>query len=188
MIINNEISDTSRIFVELDEGEEYPPSIKYTFYGKHRRTLTKAECATCGKVYYTRKHRPAKYCSKDCQYAEDRVDLACSYCGKQFTRAKSDLVNSKSGLYFCSRECKDSAQRLESGLADIHPLHYGNGIHSYREKAFRDLPARCNHCGYDEMEKMLDVHHKDGSRENNSLDNLEILCVWCHALETRKDW
>jgi hypothetical protein len=33
---------------------------------------------------------------------------------------------------------------------------------------------------------MLDVHHKDGDRENGSIENLEVLCVWCHALYTRK--
>lgn len=35
---------------------------------------------------------------------------------------------------------------------------------------------------------MLDVHHIDGNRKNGKADNLEVLCVWCHALETRKDW
>ena len=33
---------------------------------------------------------------------------------------------------------------------------------------------------------MLDVHHVDGIRQNNHPDNLEVLCVWCHALKTRK--
>lgn len=190
MIINEQKSDTSRVFVELENEEEYPLTIKYAFPGEHKRILMKQGCSACSKIYYTRKHNPAKYCSKDCQYASNRVELKCGYCEKQFIRKKSNLVNSRSGIYFCSRECKDLAQRLESGLTDIYPAHYGNGngIYNYREKAFSGLPIKCNKCGYDEIEKMLDVHHKDGNRTNNTIDNLEILCVWCHALETRKNW
>lgn len=40
-------------------------------------------------------------------------------------------------------------------------------------------------CAYDAHEQMLDVHHRDGDRKNNKIENLEVLCVWCHALETR---
>lgn len=36
-------------------------------------------------------------------------------------------------------------------------------------------------CGYSTEEVILDVHHIDGNRGNNSLGNLEVLCVWCHA-------
>src|SRR5438876_2230962 len=39
---------------------------------------------------------------------------------------------------------------------------------------------------------MLDVDHLDNDRTNNSLDNLRVVCVWCHALKTRgvpaHDW
>lgn len=188
MFIDEKNSTTNVIYLILEKNETYPETIKYTFYNNHSRNLIKTKCQSCDKIYYTRKHRPAKYCDRDCQYSNDRVTLTCDYCEKEFTRTKSDLTNSKSGLYFCSRECKDLAQRLENGLTEIHPSHYGNGIHNYREKAFKELPVKCNQCGYDEMEKMLDVHHKDGNRQNNSLDNLEVLCVWCHALKTRKNW
>ena len=35
------------------------------------------------------------------------------------------------------------------------------------------------------LEDMLDVHHKDSNRKNGTIENLEVLCVWCHALKTR---
>ena len=190
MIINEKRSDTSKIFVELEKEEKYPETIEYTFYKKHKRVLIKTKCENCGQVFYKRKHIKTKFCSKNCQYANQRITLICDnpFCNKTFIRTKSDLVRSKSGLYFCSRECKDYAQRLESGVEEIHPSHYGNGAYNYRVKAFRELPNKCNFCGYSEMKKMLDVHHKDGNRSNNVIDNLEILCVWCHALKTRKEW
>lgn len=60
--------------------------------------------------------------------------------------------------------------------------NYKNGIRNYRKKAWDHYPHKCNRCEV-ENPKVLRVHHKDRNRENNDLDNLEILCLNCHALE-----
>ena len=44
--------------------------------------------------------------------------------------------------------------------------------------------AKCEKCGNIEWNNLpipLEVHHKDGNKENNQLDNLEMLCPNCHA-------
>lgn len=44
---------------------------------------------------------------------------------------------------------------------------------------------RCEKCGLTEWQGNpipLELHHKDGNRFNNSLDNIELLCPNCHAL------
>lgn len=33
---------------------------------------------------------------------------------------------------------------------------------------------------------MLDADHVNGDRSNSKKGNLQVLCVWCHALKTRK--
>ena len=41
----------------------------------------------------------------------------------------------------------------------------------------------CNRCGNTEWlgnQIPLELHHKDGNKENNNLDNLELLCPNCH--------
>ena len=46
-------------------------------------------------------------------------------------------------------------------------------------------PHRCEICENDkwlDQKIPLDLHHIDGNRFNNSLDNLQILCKNCHAL------
>jgi len=43
---------------------------------------------------------------------------------------------------------------------------------------------RCENCGNTEWLGKpipLEVHHKDGNRQNNSYDNLQLLCCNCHA-------
>ena len=32
-----------------------------------------------------------------------------------------------------------------------------------------------------------EVHHKDNNRENNELDNLQVLCKPCHNIKTQED-
>jgi len=94
-------------------------------------------------------------------------------------------MNSKHGVYFCCREHKDLGQRIGSGIPEIHPPHYGkeNPKHAYRAKALRQLPHECAKCGYDEIVEVLQVHHLDGDRSNNELENLQILCPTCHQIE-----
>ena len=137
-----------------------------------------------------------KFCSRGCAQKHQRrpqknpalhTTLTCNMCGEQFSRRISNLFKSKSGLRFCSRKCKDQAQRLESGIEEIHPPHYGTAgeVHSYtyREIAFRHHPAKCNRCGYDRYKSVLRVHHIDRDRTNRDPDNLEVLCPTCHEEE-----
>lgn len=100
-----------------------------------------------------------------------------------FIKNKSKRANSKSGLYFCCRECKDQAQRI-GGIKEIMPLHYGEGhFADYRKLAIRNKSTVCERCNYDENIAAIVVHHKDRDRSNNSLENLEVLCANCHAIE-----
>lgn len=41
---------------------------------------------------------------------------------------------------------------------------------------------KCERCGYD-LYEILHVHHIDRNRDNNVLNNLELLCPNCHAKE-----
>jgi transcriptional regulator with PAS, ATPase and Fis domain len=51
---------------------------------------------------------------------------------------------------------------------------------NYRKKAFAVYPHKCNICGYDAYMKLLEVHHKDGNKKNDEIENLEILCITHH--------
>lgn len=47
----------------------------------------------------------------------------------------------------------------------------------YREVCLQTKGEICTHCGSDEN---IVVHHKDGDRQNNHIDNLVPLCESCH--------
>jgi hypothetical protein len=152
--------------------------------GKNRIFLN-LQCDNCGAEYVRQKRFRASVdgCNPQCLsiLKGTRITLTCSHCSKQFDRAKSKLLNSKSELYFCSRDCKDKAQ---SYIVEIQPSHYGTGLSSYRLKALNYYGSFCSRCGYSNI-FALEVHHKDRNRENNEINNLEVLCCNCHKLEHR---
>ena len=139
-------------------------------------------CDYCSAEYRKQKRfegaTQEHYCSKTC-YSNDntKVSLVCGHCGVTFLRKASRLENSKSGIYFCCREHKDLAQTY---MKEIRPSHYGEG-RDYRTLAFKHYPAECSVCRYSNKEA-LEVHHIDKDRNNNSIENLQILCANCHTL------
>lgn len=119
---------------------------------------------------------------RDELYQKDRIELECAYCGKKFLRAKSEIEKSKSKLFFCCREHKDTAQKIGEGdkFDVIRPSHYGKELADYRLKALRYYPNECAVCKWQEDTDILEVHHIDENHYNNDIDNLIILCPICH--------
>lgn len=133
-----------------------------------------------------RAHHICPFCKeedKNKRFQDSREEVECAYCKKRFFKNKSSLNNSRSGLYFCCREHKDLAQRVEFGLEEIWPEHYlgeGSTINTYRKVAFRNYKLECAICKWNEDSDILEVHHIDENRQNNELENLIILCPICH--------
>lgn len=155
-------------------------------------------CLNCDKKFvvdrsalqrsYKKSKHEGRFCSLSCAakyrskyYLKPEPNVECAYCGKLFYKNKSKQTKSKSGLFFCCREHKDSAQKI-GGIAEIMPPHYGvaNGKNTFRKEALKMLPNKCTNCNYDKYIEVLEVHHKDRNRKNNSITNLEFLCPTCH--------
>jgi hypothetical protein len=114
----------------------------------------------------------------------NKPNVSCAQCSKPFYKSIAKQSQSRSGLFFCTRACKDIAQRI-GGIREIMPPHYGvtKSVTSYRKVALRNLPHICNRCSFESIPKILQVHHKDRDKTNSALSNLEILCPNCHATE-----
>ena len=128
----------------------------------------------------TRKHHICPKCKEEDNIARStKIECTCNYCGTVFLRTPSKI---RSELLFCSRECKDLAQRIESGekFNTIRPKHYTESGMEYRAKALRNYINECAICGWNEDVDVLEVHHIDENRANNELDNLIVLCPICH--------
>lgn len=144
-------------------------------------------CLNCGEEFKTEQRYVdrghGKFCSISCSSTHwERPELipncTCATCSKEFYSSQSKFKNSKSGLRFCSKKCKNDAQRAE-GIPEIHPSHY-KGI-AYREMARRNANELiCVGCGYNRSQKVLHAHHIDHNRSNNVPNNLALVCPTCH--------
>ena len=160
-----------------------------------KRSATLVACDYCNveflkaTVFLNRDSRKGSnnYCSRECVHNSRRtqIDVECCICKKRFQTKPSRAKKSKSGLLFCSVECKNKGQRIENCPDEMRPSHYTNGVSSYRERAFRNNKCECSECGFD-IKEVLEVHHIDGDRDNNSVENLAILCPTHHKMKTLK--
>jgi len=122
-----------------------------------------------------------KFCSQSCsttfnnKLRNKKVKKACVNCGEMTSNIK-----------FCSYDCnsefqiKESFSKIEKGDTSLDHRQYKRYlIHKHGEK--------CMECGWCEINKHtgkipVELEHMDGNSENNSLDNLKLLCPNCHSL------
>ena len=119
------------------------------------------------------------FCSQTCQSEGKRKghESYCVSCGIKIYVSPHRQRNSKSGFCYCSKTC---ASKINNALkVGLRNSNYTNGAASYRNQALRVLDAKCNICGYNIIE-VLEIHHIDGNRANNDIDNLEVLCPTHH--------
>lgn len=135
-------------------------------YKTHRNTpihRNLKQCERCGEVFVPRSNN-VRFCDT-CKQELKRLHnlrkpiLRCPCCGGYYIRKG----NNQKRCEFC---------RSKKMTANNH-----------RTIAFENLPHVCNHCGKIVSLTTSHVHHKDRNPRNNTLENLEILCVRCHRLE-----
>ena len=160
-----------------------------------RQKRTTLKCSQCSKTFERvncQINDGPNFCSHACSVAYPRTrekkgaEHRCGGCNKKIYRAPFESpLTRKSGLVFCSSRCYWDWRKTQT------PPH-GDVNNNYRRRAFRAHGAECSNpdcpikaAGIHIPRAMLDVHHKDGNRDNDAIENLEVLCVWCHAEKTR---
>lgn len=144
-------------------------------------------CAKCGK----NTNNP-KFCSRSCGVAynnklkpkRSKESIECVFCHKQFTRPKS--YNQK----YCNKTCVQNHKDHIIETQGFGKGHYHN--HTIRKYLIRKRGNNCMICGinaddWNGKPFTLIVDHIDGKSDNNTLDNLRIVCPNCDSqLDTYK--
>lgn len=167
---------------------------------KPRRGKTN-QCAECGREFYARPGAVARFCSHDCHNAEQRrhrVELVCVSCNKRFSLGKAAAA-ARGTSPTCSRAC-DTLRRTTNGVGRMHNgrpvLRWSTGYLFVYEP---DHPAAYRNGWLAEhrylMEQKLGrrltpeehVHHINGIKDDNRIENLALLGHSEHSSLTGKE-
>lgn len=94
-----------------------------------KRKASFVKCDQCDKEFLKSNseinRRKIHCCSRKCQdkLHSNRIDVICHTCIIRFSIKKSRFYKSKSGLYFCSRKCKD-----DNGMTEETKLKVSDSI------------------------------------------------------------
>lgn len=134
------------------------------------------------KKYYLRalKKKTQMFCTLTCanKARDTKQIISCSICKKEFFRRKKEIHPDKN---YCSKSCSAVATNKQR-IGEFHPNYKGT---NYRKIALEHYGAECFNCKNTIVE-LLQVHHKDKNRDNNSLENLIVLCANCYILVHKK--
>ena len=162
------------------------------------REIWEIVCENCNRsfkrearfVRWNKKQKLKNFCGEECRRINksNNIITYCANCKKQIKKPKSIFKKSKSGNLFCSHACSaKSSNHLRS--YDKHP-NFINGIGSYRKRAIKKYGLNCAKGGECHLygiklpDFLYEVDHKDEDRKNNKIENLQILCFWCHKEKT----
>lgn len=160
----------------------------------HTRKRKSSKCAECGKAFEHEASRAAKYCSMRCaeigraKVRRRGASIPCIYCGTVFWVVPRRISTAR----YCSRKCQDGHWRIggSPNLAKSTPYLDAQGyvlvsrpshpeVQRRKERGVRNYRLRQHRLVMEEvlgreLHAWETVHHKNGNRSDNSIENLEL--------------
>jgi len=132
-------------------------------------------CKTCGKEFFflpsRLKYSDKKYCSAKCSWEDKKKGSVsqCLICNKNIYSSPSERKDGRGK--FCSKECVAKSQ------TGINGTKYKTGYSLFKKYSKTLKNKECVLC---KSIKQIDLHHKDGNKQNNIQENWVLLCRQCH--------
>ena len=137
--------------------------------------MSTSKCIKCGIEFEHKKGQVAKYCTRGCYLSTfpnskfNTSRKSCPICGK--------ILNRQNGRV-CSSSCDTIYRWIDKYVRKELKIESSRNFYIYL------FGYKCERCGLSDWKNKpitLQLHHIDGDRKNNDLNNLEILCPNCHS-------
>lgn len=132
----------------------------------------KTKCEFCGNEYQSRYHYKTfgsgRFCSRKC---------ACSFASS-FSDSSGRLFTDDDRKL--AKEVQKAHRRYRLDHCNFDELSHGEK----RQKVFEEQEGKCAICGISDWQGkklVLEFHHKDGNKRNESRDNVVFICPNCHS-------
>jgi hypothetical protein len=156
--------------------------------GRGKITLICPACTKEFQIFKAHYRGKTNACSKECSHkikptkGKTMIDHCCKECGKEFQTRKG---NGGTGDY-CSIPCMALARGRKMSGAN-HPK-WNNGSSKRTHKSRRVIAdlvkerGKCEECGAtDNLQGHHIKSHSQHPVERTNPDNIQVLCVACHA-------
>jgi len=147
----------------------------------------KVPCPVCGKNLIDKRSKACLHCSVPYKRTQNhRQHLSDIQKGrKHHWKSGSNRQEVAQKIREWWTPERKEAKRQEMLLRNPEALYHG--LSCKGAKRLRDALGHCEHCGHDGSESHLDVHHRNGNKKDQSLDNLIVLCHRCHMFQHRHE-
>lgn len=161
--------------------------------GAKPRRKADRTCRQCGVVFYPRSGGPNNFCSMPCRLTHQkrgRIPRTCEHCGKGFFRSPSTVA--AGGGRWCTKDCQlkgegrtgqgrthngKPVRKTFTGYLRVwepgHPQASNGWVREHRLVAERALGRL--------LEPDEHVHHINGDKTDNRLENLQVLGASEHS-------
>lgn len=146
------------------------------------------DCNTCGVAFVAYGDKTRYFCSVKCRQEKTRLKASCSYCGSDLLKFKT-LLEKEQKNFFCNSSCWNSYRRTQP--AKVNKSSNGYAIKNIGGKQMKEHRRVMEQYLGRELFPHETVHHKNGVRDDNRIDNLELWSVsqpYGQRVEDKIDW
>lgn len=155
-------------------------------------------CSFCNNLLpYDKRHN--KYCNKSCAASKNNLGVRRNFkktnsitgskndkiCVKKIYLDRQCLNCNKTISYkykYCNLTCVSELKWKQSKLlVENNQTKSPNLIRKYLKEKYNNTCQSCFLSTWKNKQIPLEIEHIDGNSENNSTDNLTLLCCNCHA-------